>query len=475
MLIQGGKISSGRFSTVSRGRRVLDQLHQVVLVDDLAGRDRDVLADPEFAVIRHADAELALAALEVGQQVRQALQQVLAAGLGGLAQHLRIGQQEVGGAHRIDELPGVEIDLLRRLRLHAIDAADHVLEEAGGQQVGLLDEVEDLVVAPGLVLEAAVLRVLGDDRGGPVLAHHPPGGILPEGEVVLPEAELRLHQPGRIGHEPGRHLQEGAADVQRIGRGATAPLRLALEEIRHDPLAALGHLGHGAGYQCRVGQPELRALGRFFFGHGPPYAAAGRASSLLYATPRLPLPRPSALTLHWTGGSRTMRGWRLYRAGLGLLAVSLAGCEIPKEVNPVEIYRTISGEADAGRLPPPGMDRPRPSLGSVPPRPERPPPEARDAISAALALNRAESRDPLGRRSVPAPPSAASPGDPLMPAGAAAPGRADLGACHSLGRPGGRPGAGQPAAEPEPPPRRRSLPRRRPCRISHRPHHRPIC
>ena len=97
--------------------------------------------------------------------------------------------------------------------------------------------------------------------------------------------------------------------------------------------------------------------------------------------------------------------------------MSLAGCEVPKEVNPVEIYRTISGEADAGRLPPPGMDRPRPSLGSVPPRPERPPPEARDAISAALALDRSESRDPLAARSQPAPPAAAAaPGDPLLPA-----------------------------------------------------------
>ena len=76
-------------------RRVLDQLHQVVLVDHLAGRDADVLADLEGVGVGHLDAQLALAALQVAQQVVEALQQVLAAGLGGLAQHLGVGQQEV--------------------------------------------------------------------------------------------------------------------------------------------------------------------------------------------------------------------------------------------------------------------------------------------------------------------------------------------------------------------------------------------
>ncbi|MDB5372569.1 MAG: hypothetical protein JWP04_1211 [Belnapia sp.] len=118
-----------------------------------------------------------------------------------------------------------------------------------------------------------------------------------------------------------------------------------------------------------------------------------------------------------------------YQAGASLLlGCMLAGCAVPKEVNPVEIYRTISGEADAGRLPPPGMDRPRPSLGSVPPRPERPPPEVRDALSAALAMDRAQSREPLafgaaaswGGAAVPG----RSPGDPSMPV--APPPRASL-------------------------------------------------
>lgn len=151
-----------------------------------------------------------------------------------------------------------------------------------------------------------------------------------------------------------------------------------------------------------------------------------------------------------------MRGGWWRRLGAGVLALALPGCEIPKEINPVEIYRTVSGEADAGRLPPPGMDRPRPSLGSVPPRPERPPPEARDAISAALALNRTQSREPLALRTVPAPAAAGvAPGEPSLPA--APPPRAALTSAPAIpwtgpGDPAPASRGRGPAAAPEPAP-----------------------
>ncbi|MFC7693142.1 hypothetical protein ACFQY5_29855 [Paeniroseomonas aquatica] len=118
------------------------------------------------------------------------------------------------------------------------------------------------------------------------------------------------------------------------------------------------------------------------------------------------------------------------------------------------------------------MDRPRPSLGSVPPRPERPPPEARDAISAALALNRTQSREPLALRTVPAPPAAGvAPGEPSLPA--APPPRAALTSAPAI------PGPVR-ATPPRPraaaaPPRRPSPPRRPPCRTSPRPRRRPTC
>ncbi len=107
-------------------------------------------------------------------------------------------------------------------------------------------------------------------------------------------------------------------------------------------------------------------------------------------------------------------------AGRALACLLLAGCEVPKEINPVTIYREVTGLSDAGRRPPPGLDDPFPNLASVPPRPDRPAPAARQALSAALAEVRSNSREPLVLRSVPAGPGAAMPmgaaGQPGMPA-----------------------------------------------------------
>jgi hypothetical protein len=143
---------------------------------------------------------------------------------------------------------------------------------------------------------------------------------------------------------------------------------------------------------------------------------------------------------------------RSVQAGVLLVLAALGGCSVPKDVNPVEIYRRISGEADAGRPPPPGMDRPRPNLASVPPRPERPPPEVRDAISAALAADRERSREALAPRAEPARFPAASPGDPAIPA--APPPRPSLAGAPAVPwseAPPRRGGAAAPA-EPEAPP-----------------------
>jgi hypothetical protein len=101
---------------------------------------------------------------------------------------------------------------------------------------------------------------------------------------------------------------------------------------------------------------------------------------------------------------------------LGLL---LGGCGIPDDVNPVVIWNRVSGASDEGRLPPPGMDLPSPNLASVPPRPERPPPESRAAVTAALAADRASSRDPVILRQLPGGPAGGpvttAPGSPPVP------------------------------------------------------------
>ena len=238
-------------------RRVLDELHQVVLEDDLAGRDRDVLADLEGVQIGHLDAQLALAALEVAQQVLQALHQVLAAGLDGRPQHFRIGEQEIGRRHRVDELAGVEIDLLRRLVVEAVHLPHRLLHPARGQQVGLLDVVEELVLFPGRILEAAVVRrrAVTGAASSPIMRR---AADLPEVHMGLPQVHLRLPQLGRIGHQPRGHLHERSADIERIGH-AEAMLALMLQEIADDALRPLGDAGKGLGQLGRVGKIACRS------------------------------------------------------------------------------------------------------------------------------------------------------------------------------------------------------------------------
>jgi len=106
----------------------------------------------------------------------------------------------------------------------------------------------------------------------------------------------------------------------------------------------------------------------------------------------------------------------------------LGACGGQKGVTPVTVWRELSGVTDAARPTPPGLDRPFPSLASVPPRPDRPPPEVRDAITAALAADRGRSREPVALRAAPGAGQAAVPvpagmaaGPPPRPALAAAP------------------------------------------------------
>jgi hypothetical protein len=235
----------------------LDKLQQVVLEHHLARRDRDVLADLEGVQVGHLDMQPALAALQVAQQVLQTLHQVLAAGLHGGPQNFRVGEQEIAGRHRIDELAGIEIHLLRRLVVEAVHIAHRLLHPARGQQIGLLDVVEELVLLPGRVLEAAVVGRRAVSRWR-ILAHQAPGGGLPEVHMGLPQVHLRLPQLGRIGHQPRGHFHERSADVQGIGHAETM-LALMLQEIADDALRPLGDAGKGLGQLGRVGKIACRS------------------------------------------------------------------------------------------------------------------------------------------------------------------------------------------------------------------------
>ncbi len=128
-------------------RRVLDELHQLVLEDHLAGRDREVAADLEHRGIGLADLQIAAAGLDVlGQHVHAAHQVVGIAGER-LAQQFGIGQHEIRRRQRVGDLPHVEFGLLPGVRIEVGGVADQLVGPVRGEQIGLLEEIEELVRA----------------------------------------------------------------------------------------------------------------------------------------------------------------------------------------------------------------------------------------------------------------------------------------------------------------------------------------
>ena len=102
---------------------------------DLAGRDRDVPADLERFLVGLANAQLAFAGFKVLEKIVEAPDQILATGFERCSQDLRICHDEVRRRHGVDELPRIEIDLLRCLLVHPLNLVDGRLHPARGQQV----------------------------------------------------------------------------------------------------------------------------------------------------------------------------------------------------------------------------------------------------------------------------------------------------------------------------------------------------
>ena len=186
-----------------------------------------------------------------------------------LAQHLGVGHDEVGGRHRVDELAGVEVDLLGGLVVQPLDVAHGGLDPARGQQVGLLDEIEQAVFRPGGVAEAPIVLLRLDQRRL-LGAQELPGGVLPERHIVLPEGELGLHQLGRVFHHPAGHLEECRAYVQRIDRPVVLGQRghgMTRQKIAHQLAALLRDSHHVARILDRVGdfRLDIRLIGHNTF------------------------------------------------------------------------------------------------------------------------------------------------------------------------------------------------------------------
>jgi hypothetical protein len=243
------------------GRAELDQLDHLVLEDDLARRRSDVLAHLESRRVGHLDSQLAATFLDVAQQVVEALEQVLAVALDGFAQDFRIGHGEVRRRQGVDELAGEEVHFLARDFVEVFDTADRLMDVARGNQVGLLDEVEQEMLFP-LGIGEALVALLRLCHRRALHAHHAHRRMLPQREVVPNQVHLRLGQLVGIGQHLGHHVHEGLGDAEIVGRNRNAFLHLAFHVIGNQVRGAFGYLGVGLGDFLGVGQ----GIG-FFGGH----------------------------------------------------------------------------------------------------------------------------------------------------------------------------------------------------------------
>jgi hypothetical protein len=136
------------------------------------------------------------------------------------------------------------------------------MDVARGDQVGLLDEVEQEVLFPLRVGEALV-ALLGLRHGGAFHAHHAQRRVLPQREVVPHQVHLRLGQLVGVGQHLGHHVHEGLGDAQVVGGRGNALLHLALHVFGDQVGGALRDLGIGLGDFLGIGQSVL-----FVRGHG---------------------------------------------------------------------------------------------------------------------------------------------------------------------------------------------------------------
>ncbi len=216
-----------------------------------------------------ANPKRAVPGLDILGQHLHAAHEIVAVRVQRLAQHLRIGEDEIGGSDRVGELLDVKRGLLAGMRVEALGVAHEIVRPLRRQQVKLQDEVEELVRFPFRIGKPLVARRRRGD-GGHLFAGEAPYRVAPQVEIGL--ADPGLNVVGAIGvREPvfgdgAQCLDEFGKFIRRLVRHFAVGRRL---QIGCKRLAAFFHrLGdvHGESFGVEL----RRVLG--FCGdvrHGP--------------------------------------------------------------------------------------------------------------------------------------------------------------------------------------------------------------
>ena len=187
------------------------------------------------------------------QQVVQALEQVLAAGLGGLAQHLGVGQHEVRRRTSRRRIAANRNRLsARSWRPARRHASPRPARSARVSRYDCLMKSKTSLSFQASSLKRRSLDGGVDHRLG-LHPHHAARGVLPQRHVVLPEARTA---PASVwaGLAISRAVISMNALPMFSGSASCSSFGMALQPFGDDALRPLGDIGHGVPKHGRVGQ-----------------------------------------------------------------------------------------------------------------------------------------------------------------------------------------------------------------------------
>jgi len=193
-------------------RRILNELQQFILKDDLARRGGEVAAKLEGGGVGLADLHQIARVLEILGEKIGAVQKITAVRDDRFAQDLRVGREEIRRRIGARVLAKIELGAVTLSRVEAGRGRKLVLGPLAGEQVSLLAKIEEGVVVPLRVVEAVVPRP-GLDQRRNFQSHRTGQDIVPEAPELAEEMSLGLRQFDGIGKP--RPKQGG----QRLGGG----------------------------------------------------------------------------------------------------------------------------------------------------------------------------------------------------------------------------------------------------------------